>query len=130
MIEGLLRRHAGEAQAALRQGLIGVVLSVFDRYPIPAALGDDAWRKARDEIVQALNRTGIHQTKKVFEIPERYAQRYFELMPIHELMRSEDLPTMRSYLRITLTNIHDMFSRRADISALAPMLIASGKSAE
>ncbi len=39
LVEGMLRPHAAGAEARLRQRMIALALSVFDRYPVPAQLG-------------------------------------------------------------------------------------------
>jgi hypothetical protein len=46
-------------------------------------------------------------------------------MPIHERLRVHELPTLRAYLRATLCNIHDEFTKRADLDTLARQLSAS-----
>lgn len=124
-LEGVFRRHAGDDAATLRDALIRLLLSVFDRYPVPAAIGQETWASARAEIERELNGAGLHPPKPTLDIPEPYAQRYFGLMPIHEDMRSQDLPTTHSYLKVTLTNIVEQFRRRADVPALASQLAAS-----
>jgi hypothetical protein len=43
-------------------------------------------------------------------------------MPIHEKLRGRDFPTTRNYLRVTLCNIHDEFTKRMDAAALAVAL--------
>ena len=43
-------------------------------------------------------------------------------MPIYEKLRRADYPTIRNYLRVTLCNIHEEFSKRMDAAALAAVL--------
>jgi hypothetical protein len=43
-------------------------------------------------------------------------------MPIDRKLRASEFPTIRNYLRVTLCNIHDEFSKRVDASAVAAML--------
>ena len=43
-------------------------------------------------------------------------------MPIAKEVRSRDFPTTHSYLKVTLCNIHDELTRRADLPALARQL--------
>jgi hypothetical protein len=45
-------------------------------------------------------------------------------MPIHEKLRARDFPTIRNYLKVTLCNIHDEFTRRMDGPALVAALRA------
>jgi hypothetical protein len=95
---------------------------VFDGYPIPAALGAEAWGKERTELARRLQLIGMHAPKRAFDIPEPWAKAYFDLMPIHEKLRGRDFPTTRNYLRVTLCNIHDQLTRRMDALALPAML--------
>jgi hypothetical protein len=69
-----------------------------------------------------VNQFGLHPPKWAKDIPEQYAQKYFDLMPIHEKLRLAEFPTIRNYLRVTLCNIHDEFSKRADVLALVEAL--------
>jgi hypothetical protein len=61
----------------------------------------------------------LHPPKRAIDIPEQWAQTYFDLMPIHEKLRGRDFPTTRNYLRIAICNIRDEFEKRADIPAIA-----------
>ncbi len=45
------------------------------------------------------------------QLDEPWAETYFNLMPIHEKLRGRDFPTTRNYLRVTLCNIHDEFTK-------------------
>jgi hypothetical protein len=126
-LEGFLRPLAADRAPAMRRGLIRLVLSTFDRYPVPGPIGADGWREMREEVERALSGVSLHPPKPVIDIPEPYAQRYFALMPIHERMRGEDLPTTRVYLKVTLVNIHEQFRRRMDAPVLVSQLIASGE---
>jgi hypothetical protein len=51
-----------------------------------------------------------------------FAEAYFGLMPIDRKLRASEFPTIRNYLRVTLCNIHEEFSKRADAPVLATML--------
>ena len=124
VVEGVLRGHAGEDRHALLDALAALVLSVLDRYPVPAALGEQAWRELRAELAPRLSHFGLHPPKRVMDIPEPWAESYFALMPIHERLRGRDFPTMRNYLKVTLCNIHDELVRRMDAPAVASALLA------
>jgi hypothetical protein len=128
MIEGVLRPHAGEARSAVIEGLTDVVIEVFDRYPVPSALGCERWSAAREELARQLGGVTLHPPKPVKDIPERYAQAYFDLMPIHERLRTLDFPSLRNYLKVTLCNIHDVLLRRIDAPALVAALKARSAS--
>ena len=84
LVEGILR-PADEADANRQlEVLSGIVLSVFDRYPVPAVLDAGSWSRARDELARRLQLIGLHPPKRAFEIPEPFAKAYFDLMPIHK----------------------------------------------
>ena len=118
MVEGVLRRYGGDRHATL-ESLSALVLHVFDRYPAPEALGAGTWRDLRSELAHRLQLIGLHPPKRIIDIPEQWAQTYFDLMPIHEKLRSRDFPTTRNYLRVALCNIHDEFVQRLDGLAVA-----------
>ncbi len=118
MVEGVLRPAASDQRANL-EALAGVVLSVFDRYPVPAALDEESWRDARGELARRLDLVGLHPPKRVIDIPEPLAELYFALMPIHEKLRGRDFPTLRNYLRVSLCNIHDELIRRIDLPSVS-----------
>ena len=121
-VESTLRSHVGDGRQAARAALSSLVLSVFDRYPVPSALGDSEWNQARSELQRRLGLIGVHAAKPAKDIPEPFVEAYFALIPIEKKLRSSEFPTIRNYLRVSLCNIHDEFSRRADVSALAETL--------
>jgi hypothetical protein len=118
---GAERRLSGGQVEALGD----VVLSVFDRYPAPDALGDASWRQLRAELAERLRMLALHPPKRAMDIPEPYAKLYFDLMPIHEQLRGRDLETTRNYLKVTLCNIHDEMTRSSGGFSLPEMAQAS-----
>jgi hypothetical protein len=122
MAEGLLRPAAGDERQRQLDAFEALVLSVFDRYPVPAALGEADWAELRAELARRLQLIGMHPPKRAIDIPEQFARSYFDLMPIHQKLRSAEFPTTRNYLRVTLCNIHDELSKRLDAQALAESL--------
>ena len=120
LVEGVLRPYELEP----RDNFNDLVLSVFDRYPVPAPLGAKTWNGARLELARRLQLISLHPPKRAIDIPEPYAQAYFDLMPIHEKLRTRDYPTTRNYLRVTMCNIHDEFSKRVDAPAVTHSLRA------
>jgi hypothetical protein len=106
-----------------RQAVVGevsaVTLCVFDRYGMPAALDTAAWREARTRLTERLNRIGLHPPKRAIDIPEPFAEAYFALMPIHRNLRGQDFPTLKSYLKVTLCNVHHELTKRIDAQAIA-----------
>jgi hypothetical protein len=117
-----MRPQAGADRWQVASALSEIALSVFDLYPVPAPLGAATWGEARVELARRLKLIGLHPVKPAKDIPEPFAQAYFDLLPIHEKLRGRDFPTTRNYLRVTMVNIHEEFSRRADAPALANAL--------
>jgi hypothetical protein len=117
MVEGVLRPQKEQERSATSNALATVVLSVFDRYPVPAALDEAAWRDARNALAHHLTVAASLPRKRVMDIPELFAKKYFALMPIHKKMRESDFPTMTNYLRVVLINIHDELTRRLNVEA-------------
>jgi hypothetical protein len=127
--EGVLRPLAGDDAERVRQRetLNALVLSIFDRYPIPEALGDHDWRQKRAELAQRLKLIGLHPPKRAFEIAEPFAKAYFDLMPIHRQLRASEFPTLHGYLKVTLCNIHDELTKRLDAAAVVDALRAGAR---
>lgn len=131
MVEGVLRPHFGndndsEGKQAVLDELIDLVLSVFDRYPIPEPIGKEAWFDARSELALKLDQISMHPPKRVIDIPEPYAERYFNIMPFDQELLTNDVPTTRSYLRLTLTHIRDDMIKRMDPAAMVEQLRHNG----
>jgi hypothetical protein len=122
LVEGVLRGHAGGALAPHLDGWRRLVLTVFDRYAAPAALGALVWQEERINLDRRLQALGLHPPKRAIDIPEPYARTYWDLMPIHKDIRSRDFSTTHSYLKITLCNVHEQLTSRADLPALARQL--------
>lgn len=125
MVEGVLASQGGsDTRRELLDQLIAVVLSVFDRYPVPPSIGDAAWLEARRELAHRLDLIGGHAPRRAIDIPEPLAETYFSMMPIHEKLRGRDFATTRNYLRVCLCNIHDELIERIDLAAVRQALIA------
>lgn len=125
MVYGVLSPQEEQERSAIAQALIGVVLSVCDRYAVPA-LDEEEWRDARSTLAHHLTLMASRPRKRVKDIPELFAERYFSLMPIHKKLRASDFPTMKNYLRVVLVNIHDDLTRRLDVEAVAGSLRGRG----
>jgi hypothetical protein len=125
MIEGVLASHAtGMSRREILDQLTLIVLSVFDRYPVPPSIGEAAWLEARRDLAHRLDLVGGRAPKRVMDIPEPLAEAYFAMMPIHEKLRGRDFATTHNYLRVCLCNIHDELIMRMDKAALEQALIA------
>jgi hypothetical protein len=122
LVEGILRPRGDAERWQAVAVLSEMTLSVFDRYPVPPQLGEPVWAEARAELARRLKLIGLHPVKFAKDIPEPYAQVYFDLLPIHEKLRGRDFPTTRNYLRVTMIQIHDEFTKRADAPALTDAL--------
>jgi hypothetical protein len=120
--------HANSADDRRRDlvTLMAVILSVFDRYPVPAALDEVTWRALRADLERRLKLIGLHPPKRAMDIPDPFAKSYFDLMPIHEKLRGRDFPTTHNYLKVTLCNIHDELTNRIDIPAVVADLRPTG----
>jgi hypothetical protein len=124
IVEGILRPHLGEDRRAGLDALIALILEVFDRYPVPAALGESAWQEARAELARRLELVSLHPPKFAKDVAAPFAESYFSLMPIHKKLRATEFHTLHNYLKVTLCNIHDEFSKRLDAPAVADALRA------
>jgi hypothetical protein len=125
IVEGLLRPGWPRDRQSLNDAVCELTLSVFDRYPAPDELGAEHWARMRDELARHLKHVALHPTKLAIDVPEPFWQRYFDLMPIHEKLRTRDELTTRGYLRSTLCNIHEELTKRMDAPALVGALQAS-----
>lgn len=124
LVEGIVRPHAGDSRRAVLDALNSLVLSIFDRYPVPEQLAKAEWLDARRELARRLDLIGIHAVKFAKDVPEPFVDAYFALLPIHEKLRTHEQPTIRNYLRVTTCNIHAEFEERADIPVLTEELRA------
>jgi hypothetical protein len=122
MVEGVLQPHFGDQRGVSLESVSRLVLEVFDRHQVPAALGADVWRACREELARRLDQIGMHPPKTVADIPEPYVERYFGLMPFDKSLLSKDEPTTRAYLRLNLINIRDELVKRMDAADMATRL--------
>jgi hypothetical protein len=120
VVDGVVRSQPGVDRRREFEALVAIVLSVFDRYPVPEALGSAVWSELRVELERRLRLIDMHAPKRAMDIPKPFARLYFDLMPIHEKLRGRDFPTTHNYLMVTLCNIHDELSKRA----VGPALLA------
>jgi hypothetical protein len=110
--------------------VIKLVLSVFDRYPVPPSVGAEAWSGMRAELERHLDLVGGHAPKRVIDIPVPLAEKYFALMPIHEKLRGRDFFTTSNYLRVNLCHMHEELEQRIDAQAVVNELLAQADSAD
>ncbi len=118
MVEGLLRPYAGADKRAHTDDLIDLLLSVFDRYPVPPPIGKDAWLDARSALALSLDQVSLHPPKRVIDIPEQYVKRYFEMMPIHKEMLTQDVGTTLGFLKLNLAHMHEDLTKRMNAAEM------------
>lgn len=117
-IEGVLREAADHRAKEIRRAFAAVMLAVFDRYDVPAAVDAVVWQNARDEIAREFDAASLHPIRRIIDIPARYVERYVAAMPIHEKLIGKDAPTIHNYLKANLCHVHDVFLQRVDIPSL------------
>ena len=122
LVEGVLLPAWQGDRVDLTDAIRTLVLEVFDRYPAPQALDTQTWLQLRADLDRHLSQMGLHPAKWAKDIPEPFWQRYFDLMPIHEKLRTRDELTTRNYLRVTMINIHDELVKQMDAVAMAAEL--------
>lgn len=121
-VDVALHRESVVDRRAQVERINAIALSVFDRYPSPSALGPEIWQNLRSDLAGRLALIALHPPKRAMDIPEPFAESYFNLMPIHKKLRGRDFATIRNYLRVTVCNIHDEMTKRMDGPAIATAL--------
>lgn len=115
----VLQETTALARADVVRNVSDLTLSCFDRRGAPAPLDEATWRELRGELSARLDRIGLHPPKRAMHIPEPIAEAYFALMPIHESLRGQDFLALRSYLKVTLCNVHHELTKRLDAPTMA-----------
>ena len=121
VVDSALRR-AAPALRGVTDAVEAATLKVFDRYPVPEALGVRKWQELREALLVRLGYLKMHGPKRALDISGPYEESYFGLMPIHEKLRKPDFPTLGNYLRVSICNIYDELNKRMDAEALAKQL--------
>lgn len=119
VVDNVLHSHSDRDRPARLASLNAIVLSVFDRYTVPPEIGARQWNEFRSELDRRLKLVSMHAPKRAMDIPENYAQLYFDTMPIHEKLRASEFPTTHNYLKVVLCNVHEDLTNRIDRSAFA-----------
>jgi hypothetical protein len=128
MVHGALLPFSGQP-APLAATLCDLALDVFGRYPVPQALGEEEWARARAELATRCGQIALHPPKPVKDIPLPFAQVFFDNMPIHERLRENDFELIRNQLRVNLISMHRDFVRFANLPAVAAAVAPAGDAA-
>jgi hypothetical protein len=123
-VETVLAPVAGEARRSELDPLIKLVLSVYDRYPRPAALSEQEWSAGRADLALHLERLSTHPPKRVVDIPVPFAERYFEMMPFDKQFLTPDAPTARGFMQLQLVKVQEELLKRMDAGAMVKELRA------
>jgi len=123
MAEGLLRPPGDERPLELHAALLGIAREVFGAFPLPPRAAADFWLRALDAFDQDLGQAGLGPSKPWREIPERHARQIFDLLPIHDRVKSRDFMMFQNNLRFHLTEIGAEFEEKADLQKLSRDLL-------
>jgi hypothetical protein len=121
-VETILAPHAREDRRRELDPLIALVLSVYDRYPRPAELTDEEWAAGRADLALHLERLSTHPPKRVIDIPEPFAERYFAMMPFDKPFLTPDAPTARGFMQLHLIKAQEELIDRMDAEAMVRQL--------
>jgi len=116
IVRGVLFNDA--ERKTLNAAVSSAALAAFDKYPVPAALGDEIWKKARQTLIERLALIDMHPPKFVKDVILPYAQVLYDSQPIHEELRKRDFEMIQAQLRINLVTMHDEFEKRINKAAL------------
>ncbi len=121
-VEAVLAPQAGGDRRAELDPLIALVLSVYDRYPRPEGLTQEEWDLGRDELKLHLERLSTHPPKRIIDIPEPFADRYFAMMPFDKPFLTPDAPTARGFMKLQLVSVHEQLLERMDVAEMVRQL--------
>jgi hypothetical protein len=126
MIDGLLRPQAGTQQRALSDETIDLVLGVFDRHPVPDAIGKNAWLDARSDLALRLDQISTQSPRNVADVPAQYMKRFLAEMPAHASMTHSEAGASLDALKRVLVREHEDLASRMDAEAMTRELLAGG----
>jgi hypothetical protein len=121
-VEAVLAPQAGENRRSLLDPLVGLVLFVYDRHPKPENLTPDEWEDGRKELKLHLDRLSTHPPKRIIDIPEPFAERYFAMMPFDKPFLTPDAPTARGFMQLQLIAVHEQLGARMNAPDMARKL--------
>ena len=123
MAEGLLRPHCAERLLELHTALLGIAREVFSAFPVPPQAAAGFWQTALETLDQDLGQAGLGHVKPWREIPGRHARQIFDLLPIHDRVKSHDFSMFQNNLRFHLTEIGAEFEEITDLQKLVRDLL-------
>lgn len=123
-VEAVLAPEAGGNRRDELDPLIALVLSVYDRYPRPEALTPEEWASGRDELKLHLERLSTHPPKRIIDIPQPFAERYFAMMPFDKQFLTPDAPTARGFMQLQLVSVHEQLLERMNAKDMVRQLRA------
>jgi hypothetical protein len=121
-VEAVLAPQAPGGRRSVLDPLISLVLSVYDRYPQPEGLTFEEWTAGRKELKLHLERLSTHPPKRIVDIPEPFAERYFAMMPFDKPFLTPDAPTARGFMQLRLVSVHEELQKRMDAADMVRQL--------
>lgn len=121
-VEATLAPQAGGDRRSEIDPLIKLILSVYDRYPRPAALTEEEWTAGRADLTQHMERLSTHPPKRIIDIPVPFAERYFAMMPFDKPFLTLDAPTARGFMQLQLIKVQDELLQRMDAGEMVKEL--------
>jgi hypothetical protein len=112
IVRGVLFEEA--YRRPLNDAVSSAALAAFDKYPVPEALGEETWKRARETLIERLKQIDAHPPKFAKDVILPYAQQLYDAQPIHEELRKRDFEMITAQLRINLITMHDEFEKRVD----------------
>jgi hypothetical protein len=108
---------SGERQP-LNDAVSSAALAAFDKYPVPEALGEEAWKKARETLIERLAIINTHPPKSAKDVILPYAKILYDSQPVHEELRKSDFEMIQAQLRVNMVTMHDEFESRVQQAEL------------
>ena len=116
IVRGILFNYAD--RKPLNDAISSAAVAAFDKYPVPVALGEETWKKARETLIERLANIDSHPPKFAKDVILPYAQVLYDSQPIHEELRKNDFEMIQAQLRINMVTMHDEFEKRVQKNAL------------
>ncbi len=118
MVHNALVVKARAHPQATADALSKCALEIFDRYPVPAAIGEDAWNASRATLVQRLNGITLHPPKEIKDIPVSIGQAVYDNLPFDQFLRRNDFEMVAPHLRVNMITMHEDFVKRGNLPAI------------